>query len=110
MSVFRKIRNAVGNITAYPDIAPKSPPSEYIVYNFSLISGEAFGDDLATEEVSGVQVHYFVPIGTNYLATMEKLKQNFINEGFTHPRIYPYVEEDINKIHIVFDMEIEMEA
>lgn len=82
--------------------------SEYITFNYS--DGAVLnGDDGPVEDVAEVQIHYFLPMGKDYLDTKRKIRAALMDAGFTYPDATVLTEPDGKIRHIVFECEVETE-
>ena len=60
--------------------------TEYCTFNYSEIP-DAFGDESPGAIRYLVQLHYFLPTGTNPYAKKKQLKNALLSAGFTYPSV-----------------------
>ena len=87
MSINTIIRAAITPIV--PECVPDQyggTATEYCTFNYSEIP-DAFGDELPGAIRYLVQLHYFLPTGTNPCAKKKQLKNALLNAGFTYPSV-----------------------
>ena len=112
MNVFEKVKAAADSIGIYacPDLYTKGDQEMWITYNLAFEQGAIYGDDIANDLTSGVQIHLFLDKDTNFFAIRRQLRAALIEQGFTHPEMVLNSLED-NKIrHIVFECEHDAES
>lgn len=82
---------------------------EYVTFNYVTDEGEVFADDEPTEDITGLQIHYFLPSDRNYLDNKRKIRKALLKAGCTYPDVTVLMEPDNKTRHIVFECEIENE-
>ena len=72
--------------------------SEYITFNY-VKDG--------VEDISLMQIHYFLPSTKDYLEAKRKIRRVILEEGGTYPDVTVLMEPDNKTRHIVFECEFE---
>ena len=81
--------------------------SEYITFNYVKDGAELFADDQPIEDISSMQIHYFLPSTKDYLEAKRKIRRAILEEGGTYPDVTVLMEPDNKTRHIVFECEFE---
>lgn len=115
MNAFEKAHAAAQSIGIYscPDVKRKKDGyAKWITYNMAAERGECYGDDVANDRVTAIQVHLFLPSHENFFSIRKRLRDALIGQGFTHPEIVNNtLEGKDNEIrHIVFECEDDEES
>ena len=89
MNVFEKAHAAADSIGYYscPDVYQKGDKDRWITYNLTFEKGELFGDDVAHDMVTSIQVHLFLPRKENFFSIRKQLRDALITQGFTFPEM-----------------------
>lgn len=80
---------------------------EYITFNYVTDQGAVFADDIPTEDVLSVQIHYFLPASKDYLENKKEMRRALLAAGFTYPEVTVMMEPGNEIRHIIFECEIE---
>lgn len=81
--------------------------SEYITFNYVKDGAELFADNQPVEDISLMQIHYFLPSTKDYLEAKRKNRRVILEEGGTYPDVTVLMEPDNKTRHIVFECEFE---
>lgn len=81
--------------------------TEYITFNWADDRAEDFGDDIPTEDVAYMQIHYICPWSKDYKETKRSIRQLLHTAGFTWPEVTDASEESARIRHFVYECEIE---
>lgn len=81
--------------------------SEYITFNYVKDGAELFADNQPVEDISLMQIHYFLPSTKDYLEAKRKIRRVILEEGGTYPDVTVLMEPDNKTRHIVFECEFE---
>ena len=103
MSLNTIIRAAITPIV--PECVPDQytgTETEYCTFNYSEIP-DAFGDESPEAIRYLVQLHYFLPTGTNPYTKKKQLKNALMNAGFTYPSVTNASDSDGQ--HYVLEVE-----
>jgi hypothetical protein len=103
MSLNTVIRAAITPIV--PECVPDQytgTATEYCTFNYSEIP-DSFGDESPEAIRYLVQLHYFLPTGTNPHAKKKQLKNALLSAGFTYPSVTNASDSDGQ--HIIFETE-----
>ena len=106
MTTFEKIVNAIKqfNLPHAPDVYTGDSPDGWFTYNYADDYGTNFADDAPQAVIVSVQVHLFLPLKKNFIATKNKVRNALFNQGFTFPDITVLTEDKWR--HIVFSCDI----
>lgn len=116
MTAFAKIQAAAESIGVYatPRVYTKNDRDIWITYNLTYEMGELYGDDVANDLRTGVQVHLFFKLSAdrdvNFFPLSRRLRKALIAQGFTHPQMMYNTIEDNKVRHIVFECEDDEES
>ena len=83
--------------------------NEYITFNYENDKGEVFADDLPTEDIASMQIHYFLPSSKDYLKIKKDIRNVLLDAGATYPNVTVLMEPDNKTRHLVFECEFENE-
>ena len=89
MNAHEKVHAAAESIGIYscPDVYPDGDKDRWITYNTTYEQGAAFGDDVANDMITSMQVHLFLPRNENYFRIRTQLRDALIAQGFTFPEM-----------------------
>ena len=68
--------------------------SEYITFNYVKDGAELFADNQPVEDISLMQIHYFLPSTKDYLEAKRKIRRVILEEGGTYPDVTVLMEPD----------------
>lgn len=112
MSVISDLRKALKTVTT--EIAQDTyagSADTYITYNVASQEPDNFVDDAPKDETVYLQVHLYLPIGTNYLVLEKNIKTALFKSGFSYPSVsLNTTESDTEKRHICLETDIESEV
>ena len=77
--------------------------SEYITFNYVKDGAELFADNQPVEDISLMQIHYFLPSTKDFLEAKRKIRRVILEEGGTYPDVTVLMEPDNKTRHIVFE-------
>lgn len=111
MNVFEKVHAAAESIGIFscPDVYPNGDRDRWITYNIVYEQGAEFGDDVATDMVTSIQVHLFLPRNENFFDIRKQLRNALISQGFTFPEMTNNSIEGKTR-HIVFECDDDEES
>lgn len=81
--------------------------SEYITFNYVKDGAELFADDQPIEDISSMQIHYFLPSTKDYLEAKEKFAGRSWKKMERILDVTVLMEPDNKTRHIVFECEFE---
>lgn len=108
MTICQKIEAALGslNIPIEEDFFGDGA-DEYITYTIVRDYAAVMADGTPQNEVTQLQIHYFLPRSREYDATRKRIRKLLLEAEFTWPVVTILVEPDNKTRHIVFETEIE---
>lgn len=108
MTIHQKIKNALKGfgIPVTEDFFG-GDNEEYLTFNLVADKAVTHADDAPVHDVANVQIHWFLPVGKNYLARKKEIRKNLHDNGFTYPEVAVLVEPDNKTRHIVFVCDVE---
>lgn len=82
-----------------------SGADQYFVFNYADDRGDAFADDVPTENVYSIQIHFLAPMSFDHTDFKKQVRMALLSAGFTYPTIQTFIETVTKKVHIVFECE-----
>ena len=80
---------------------------KYFTYNYADDRGDLYGDNEPGTIIASVQVHFFLPIGENFIREKNKIRKALFQQGFTYPEATIETEKENEIRHIIFECDIE---
>lgn len=108
MSINEEIKRTVGRLVPLCVPSPYTPTpdkinnTEYVTFNYTAL-GDDFGDDTANAIRYLLQIHWFLPTGTNPMKKKKQIKCALLDMGCTYPEVFDASDEDGQ--HFVFEAE-----
>lgn len=94
----------------YYDSSQDESITEWVTFNFPDDRGIIYGDDKPQENITEVNVHYYVSLSSDSSDTVKNIRKALFNAGFTYPKIRRLFEKETNYIHYIFECEIDTET
>lgn len=110
MTVNEKIKNALEafGLPVTTDFYGKGL-DEYFTFNYADDRVADFGDDSPLHVVAYMQIHYFSPMGKDYLCMKKQVRKALFDAGFTYPSVTDATIVENGIRHLIFECEIENE-